>query len=210
MKAAVRARPMPPVGPRGAQLLSAVRTKVALQATNGTEFRPNAAERRVLDWLLYESGADLDIDRDPHYAGAYAYLARRRPRVLDAIVEPAKSIDGASYPMDTSDVVQLLRKAGLRVDEAGTAVRRLADDFEVPRLGSGQRRAFFARHVLQVASALELDFTHKAIEILGRHVRDEFDPEELVIAALLPNVSEPQAAMFARQAVSRFSRLTRR
>ena len=83
----------------------------------------------------------------------------------------------------------------------GTAIRRLADTFRVPQLGAGQRRTFFARHVLQIASALILDMTPQAISDLGRHVSGRLDEREGVIAPMVPDVTQEQALALARGTV---------
>lgn len=194
--AAVRP-PEPPRGEEAARLLTRVRTELAKQRAGGAVFQPSAAERRVLEWLAYESGADMEMDRDPRHMKAYAFVERGRPQVLKAIQDPASTIERLSYPLDTSDVVDLLRKAGLRVDPVGTAVRRLADKFKVPKLGSGQRRTFFARHVLEIASALILDVNPQEIEDLGRHLALDLTEKEQVIAPMIPAVPHDQAIALA-------------
>ena len=179
--------PEPPHGNDGARVLAHVREKLGKQRAGGLVFRPSAPERRVLEWLEYESGADLEMDRDPRYTNAYELLASERPKVLEAIQDPASVIEGLSYPLDTGEVVDVLRRAGLEVDLAGSAIRRLADSFEIPQLGSGERRTFFARHVLEIASAILLEVKPQEVTELRRHLSLLLNDKEAVIAPMLPD-----------------------
>lgn len=203
----VRRRPTPPPGPEGASILSRIRKELGRQRGGGPVYSRSAAERRVLDWLQYELGADMDIDRDPRYLKGYRLLEQRKPRVLEAIHDPASVIDGVSYPLDTGEVVDLLQRSGLRADPSGSAVRRLADDFEVPQLGAGLRRTFFARHVLEIASALELEFTPQEIRTLGRHLSEQLSEKELVIAPMIPAVPAERAEALARRSAPVLARV---
>lgn len=187
--------PAPPSGPEGAQLLARVQAQLARQEAGGTVFRPSGKERAVLAWLQYELGADMEMDRDHRYAAAYQRLAERRPRILSAIEHPASVAEGLSYPLDTGEVVELLQRAGLRVDPSGSAVRRLADAFKVPQLGSGLRRVFFARHVLQIASAIQLEVTPLEMRTLARILLGRLDARERIVAPMLPDVPTDQAGL---------------
>jgi len=197
--AAATRPPEPPRGDEGARLLSRVRTELTKQRAGGSVFKPSAAERHVLEWLAYESGADMEMDRDPRYANAYEAVERKRPQVLKAIQDPASVVVGLGYPLDTGEVVELLREARLKVDAAGSAVRRLADSFNVPQLGSGQRRTFFARQVLEIASALILEVKPQEIKDLGRHLVLDLNEKESVIAPMIHAIPREQAVALANR-----------
>lgn len=148
-----------------------------------------------MEWLAFESGADMEMDRDPRYARAFEMVARKRA-VLDAIWDPGSLAPDLEYPLDTGEVVTLLQKAGLDVDQ--NAVRRLADSFGVPRLGGGDRRTFFARHVLEIASAVLLDVNPTVVADLRRHLTLTLNDKELVLATMFPEVPSEQVALLTR------------
>lgn len=187
-------KPKPPRGEDGFRVLARVRKALAAQRTTGLVFEPDGAERGVLEWLAFESGADLEMDRDPRYREAFAVLAKH-PAVLRAIQDPALVAD-LTYPLDISDVVTLLQSAGLKVDL--NAARRLADSFGVPRLGSGERRTFFARYVLEVASAILLEVTPAAVADLHRHLTLDLNYKERVLAPMFSEIPYERVDALAR------------
>lgn len=176
--------PSPPTGPAADSLLLAVRRRLTRIRRGEQLPSPSAAERLVLSWLQYESGADMEMDRDPKYAGLYRELAKHP--ALEAIQDPSSVLgDEVRYPLETGEVVKLLTAGAVEIDEAGSKVRRLADALDVPRLGKSGRRVFFARDVARVAYMLLSDFTEGQAEALVRHVRGNFTDEERVLVPTL-------------------------
>lgn len=187
--------PRPPEAEDGYRVLARVRKALAAQRAGGPVFQPDVAERRILEWLAFEFGADLEMDRAPRFQRAFQVLAKR-PRVLAAIVDPGSTVQGLGYPLKLGDVVVLLQKSGLDVD--ANAVRRLSDSFGVPRLGGSERRTFFARHVLQVASAKLLDMPAAQVADLKRHLMLDLNEKERVLATMLSAVPSDQRTSLAR------------
>lgn len=128
----------------------------------------------------------------------------RKPGLLDAIGDPAAVVPGLTYPLDVGDVVALLRAVGLHADN--NAVRRFADVFGVPRLGTSERRVFFARHVVEVASATLLAAKPERLKTLAEHLRLELDENERVLAPMLSGVSLETIAALGRAGATTIGR----
>lgn len=197
-RARTNAHPQPPSGPDALAVLLAVRKRLAaVSRGERPATRPTATEDAIMRWLQYELGADAEMHRTPEYAELYEALTKRR-KILDAIQEPEQILgdEAGRYPMDTSEVGQLLVRCGFEMDSAGQRIRRLADAALVRTLGSTGRRLFFGRDVARIAYMLMTDMSDGSARSLVRHARGEFSEVERPLAA---TYADPSAFVLQRK-----------
>ncbi len=172
--------------PDGATLSAVRRIRAAIAAVRAHRPMPTLSEsdEDLGRWLQQHAQIDADLARDPAFGSMYKRMRSDAAELVAKLRRPQQVLDGLGYPLETSEATTLLRSAAIKVDASGSAVRRYGDAIGVPRIGTNSDRLYFARHLLEIAFALQHDLSPQRLTSLVRHDAGEFSSvEEAVVAA---------------------------
>lgn len=144
----------------------------------------DAKEKALLDWVEGELEQDAGMLRDPGWRFMLERAQSVWPDLARRILEPERYVE-ASYPLLVNEVAALLH-ARLASAPSASTLRRAADAVDAPRIGAGEYRVFFARHVLFAAFLASGAAAPREVEETRRHARGEWRPEEAAILLATP------------------------
>jgi hypothetical protein len=186
---------------------------------------PNAAKRvlagsdprelsRILEAVSLEIQSDAAIDHEPGWRLMSDLVERDWPAMATAVHEP-EAFTESGYPLLVGDLVRLYASVSgasrSRSDRDGavrtrarkgppppssSSIRRLASASGAPRIGPGNYRIFFARHVLYLAFLHLAHYTSALLEETRAHARLLWSPYETAVI-LTEDAADPAAARSA-------------
>jgi hypothetical protein len=208
----------PHLSRKQAQVVVALAKQISAGETNAREVLLRRIATGEVDEVLEAVGleiqSDAAIEHEPGWRLMSDLVERDWPAMPTALREP-EAFTETTYPLLVGDVAHLYvavskaTRSGPPRDQAirtrrpkgppppsSSSIRRLASASGAPRIGPGNYRVFFARHVLYIAFLHLAHYTPALLEETRRHARLLWSPYEAAVI-LIEDAAHPAAAASA-------------
>jgi hypothetical protein len=209
----------PNLSRKQAQSAVALAKRISAGEANATELmllRTDPTElSRTIEAVGLEIQSDAALEHEPGWRLMSDLVERDWPAMAKAVREP-EAFTETTYPLLVGDLARLYvavsRPSRSLPDDRATrtrarkgppppsssSIRRLASASNAPRIGPGNYRVFFARHVLYIAFLHLAHYTPALLEETRRHARLLWSPYEAAVILTEDAADEAAAASALR------------